>query len=416
MEKTQEFIKTLKNIPLFAEMSDSQLSKIALQIEELSIPSGTVVLCEGELADDMYIVKEGKLEVYTHGKSNEEIVLGTLKKGSHFGEQALLGKTVRNASVRTLTECILLKIKQKIFTFLLEKYRILKNELQSIGVEQLTSRLNELVGREDSHEKIRSLTEALIKANKGLIQNQKIIHEDLKAAALIQQSLLPSKSQEYSKVRFAFEYCPYLSVGGDLFDIIQVDDKMIIYILDVSGHNIPSAMVTISVAQFIQQQNLAHGKELIQPKEMINLLNKQYPFNKFDRFFTIMYLLLDLHTGKLLYSGAGHPPGIILKTSGNMEFLTSKNGIIGLNGNKDVTDQETVLTKGDKLILYTDGITDFQDASNEFFGTKRFIDLLEKNKTEPIEKLKNNVLHSLREYGKGTNQTDDFTLLGMEIL
>lgn len=119
------------------------------------------------------------------------------------------------------------------------------------GADYVTKPFNrgEVVARVRSQLKIRELTKKLIRANQELLKKQELIEEDLRAAAGIQQSLLPSRPPDVDVVDVAWRFLPCQRIGGDIFNVIQLDeDHLAIYMLDVSGHGVPSAMVAVSVS------------------------------------------------------------------------------------------------------------------------------------------------------------------------
>lgn len=123
------------------------------------------------------------------------------------------------------------------------------------GVDYITKPFNkeEVVARVRSQLKIRRLTKEIIRVNQELIKKQKYLDEDLKAAAGIQKSLLPQKLPETDNFDFAWEFLPCDLIGGDIFNVFLLDDNHLgVYMLDVSGHGVPSAMVTVSVSQILQ--------------------------------------------------------------------------------------------------------------------------------------------------------------------
>jgi ferredoxin-NADP reductase/CRP-like cAMP-binding protein len=133
----------LKGTSLFTKIDSSKLADMASQIIEVNVPAQTVFIKEGEKADALYIIKSGVLQVFTTGHQNEDVILARLEQGSFFGEQALLNTTpgLRNASVRTLSDSVLLKLNHEIFVKIVETDEILRNELEKIGFQQLLAKL-----------------------------------------------------------------------------------------------------------------------------------------------------------------------------------------------------------------------------------------------------------------------------------
>ncbi len=129
----------LKNTFLFTNLDEDKFFQLSSLVEEISVPAGVVFVKEGDKADALYIIKEGNLQVFTMGQQNDEIVLAKLENGAFFGEQAILDKTpvLRNASVMTLTDSVLLKVKNDLFFQILQSDNTLKKELEKIGEQEM---------------------------------------------------------------------------------------------------------------------------------------------------------------------------------------------------------------------------------------------------------------------------------------
>jgi sigma-B regulation protein RsbU (phosphoserine phosphatase) len=198
----------------------------------------------------------------------------------------------------------------------------------------------EVLARVRTQLNIAWLTKEIMNANKELLRKQKRLDEDLEAAAGIQQSLLPQESPDMKNVAVAWRFMPCESIGGDIFNVVQLDEThLAIYMLDVSGHGVPSALVTVSVSQMLQtHRGLLLKKsikpppyyEIRSPAEVLNLLDQEYPIERFNKYFTISYLILDLKEGLIRYSNAAHPSPILLHMDGTLELLAEGGTIIGM--------------------------------------------------------------------------------------
>lgn len=271
----------------------------------------------------------------------------------------------------------------------------------------------ELLARVQTHLKIKSLTNELIKKNQQLSKKQQILDENLSAAALIQTSFLPPAEVKMSQLNIAWLWLPSYTLGGDIFNVIQLNGKTVFYIVDVSGHDVPSALVTISVSQFLHQENGPH-KTIRSPKDMMTELDNEYPIERFDRFFTIFYALLDLETKKLTYSCAGHPPAMILSKDG-IRLMENRGTIIGLSMNYPFEESEESLLVGDKIFFYTDGIIEQKNAKEELYGIRRLLNLLEKIKDESVSSIIKLVNESLFEFKGDMPVQDDVSMMIVEI-
>jgi sigma-B regulation protein RsbU (phosphoserine phosphatase) len=269
--------------------------------------------------------------------------------------------------------------------------------------------------------------------NQELLDKQKRLDADLAAAAEIQKSLLPHRIDSAENMAVAWKFEPCEHMGGDIFNMLQLDDDhWAFYILDVSGHGVEAAMITVSVAQFLQP-NSGHlfktkaGKstqphQLMTPVEVLAALDAEFPFERFNNFLTIAYMIINTKTGELRYSNAGHPHSILLRKGGKMELLQKGGPAIGmgdfhpLNGQADRFEEGSPqLNPGDKLFVYTDGIVEYQNLSGELYGTRRFYESLEAQRGESIHDMVEQVIRSLMNFGNNAKPQDDITLLGLEL-
>ncbi len=266
--------------------------------------------------------------------------------------------------------------------------------------------------------------------NKELTWRQERIEGDLAAAADIQRSLLPQKIDSIDHLAVAWKFKPCDKIGGDIFNMAQLDDDHWgIYMLDVSGHGVPAAMVAVSVFQNLHPQA---GRILMKSGDaqqvhafrstakVLEKLDLEYTFDRFNNFFTINYVILNAATGSFTCSSAGHPPPIIIRQNGSLDILTSGNPPIGTRDLRLVEEQITFpeekrkLNSGDKLLLYTDGVFEYQNHEREFYGNEQFHRQLIDLNDRPISNLVDLQFQALMEFGNGMAPKDDISLLGVE--
>jgi sigma-B regulation protein RsbU (phosphoserine phosphatase) len=268
--------------------------------------------------------------------------------------------------------------------------------------------------------------------NQELREKQKRLDEDLEAAAEIQKSLLPLNVQAAENLEVAWKFEPCEQMGGDIFSLLQLnEDHWGIYMLDVSGHGVQAAMVTVSVSQFLQPNSghlfkrkpgkVPKNRQLSTPAEVLTALDREFPFERFNNFFTITYMIINTRTGALRYSNAGHPHSIVFRKNGKMELLKSGGPAIGigdlplLNLQKNrYAEGRLHMAAGDRLFIYTDGIVDYQNPEGEFYGTDRFYQTLEALQGESVEGIVEKAVRSLMDFGHLAEPLDDITLLGLE--
>lgn len=275
----------------------------------------------------------------------------------------------------------------------------------------------EILARIRNHLKIGQLT-------RQLKENQRLIEADMKAAAEIQQTLIPASVPDMEGLRMSWRFQPCRFVGGDIFNIIRLDEAhTAFYMIDVSGHGVPSAMITVSVSQMLMQNMDQLVKkepvkggyyEIVSPDEVLNKLNRQYPIERFGRFFTMVYMMINTRNKYLHYSSAGHPPPILVTGGGEMKLLEKGGPLIGVCSAAAFESERVEFESGCRVFLYTDGIMDCENESGEFFGADRFYDTVERFKHEPVEKALDHICETVQAFAGSTPLRDDVSIIGIE--
>lgn len=297
------------------------------------------------------------------------------------------------------------------------------------GRDYITKPFNggELLARIRTQLEISSLTEQLMKVNEDLRRKQILLENDLKAAAEIQKSFLPPEPPESKAIEVAWQFQPCDAVGGDILNIFRLDeDHYGFYVLDVSGHGVPAAMVTASVHQQLhlstgmilkKSTNTPPHYEIVSPSKVLTNLDKNYPLDRFDRYFTISYMILNTRNGQILYSSAGHPPPLLLRTSGELLPLKEGGTIIGMGGILPFDEGRIQLEPGDILFLYTDGLPEYRNREGEFLSDKRFQAILGEQKGSSAKEATEAVVKAvITSFGEGNLPQDDITLLAVRYL
>ena len=248
------------------------------------------------------------------------------------------------------------------------------------------------------------------KLESELILKNKKMSKDLHFAKRIQEKILPAK-EIIENVSIDYIYKPSDLLSGDMFDMFQIDDEHIgIYISDVSGHGVAAAMMTM----YIRQTMRSIIDDIISPSEALSELYKR--FSKLnlevDKYFTIFYGVFNKNTYEFKYSNAGHNCLPIKYNEMGLEMLEIKGFPMTLLFDEVYYSENSIkLTKGDRLLFYTDGITEAKDKTGEEFGMEGLLSVIETSDYDILNEINNRIIdHSWGE------QNDDFALVLMEIL
>lgn len=260
-------------------------------------------------------------------------------------------------------------------------------------------------------------------AEQELERKRQRLEEDLRAAGEIQKRLLPRDGAVLPGAAMAWTFLPSGQVGGDAFNFIPLADGCTaFYMLDVSGHGVPSALVAFSACQALQdiaglQGGSPAGRAEVMPRpvEVMRRLEAEFPFSRFGQFFTLCYMVLDARQGLLSWSCAGHPPPFLLRPGQAPVLLDGSGPAIGLGHVDGFRQTQIALEPGDRLLLYTDGVTEYR-SGGELFGEERLRAVLAEAGELPLEHVLASVTERLGEFGQGQGPKDDVSMLLVEYL
>lgn len=243
------------------------------------------------------------------------------------------------------------------------------------------------------------------------------IDKELEFARQIQHSALPSVFPPYPN-RFDFDIYAQMytakEVGGDFYDFYLLgEDKLAFLIADVSGKGIPAAMFMMTAKTLIKSL-VESGIDASEAFTQAN--NKLCENNEAGMFVTAWLGILDLNSGVLKYVNAGHNPPLIKHSGGYFEYLCSKpNFILAGMENIKYKATEIQLSPEDEIFLYTDGVTEAANTSNELFGADRLFESLNENDNLSANQLCNKVKSDVDKFVGNALQFDDITMLAVKL-
>lgn len=255
----------------------------------------------------------------------------------------------------------------------------------------------DLISKIHNQTKLVKLQKQLTMAQKALEENLEIVHKqknelerNLNLASKIQEALIPKSLGDIPNCSFNWIFQPSGRVGGDIFDVFMLDDDNVgIYMVDVMGHGVASSMLAVILSETLildvgrgsplkRKINQPPYYEIATPLEVINYLNKRFPFGKYNHYFTIFYMILNTKTGAMKYVRAGHPTPLLVKGTGEIVELDAYGTPVGFEFDEEYEEKTVYLDPGDHLIIYTDGLMELKDESGKAIEYDGIVDYIQK--------------------------------------
>jgi len=281
-------------------------------------------------------------------------------------------------------------------------------------------------------ERVLSLQQGLREKNRELanINNQlhsahKLVEDDLKAAAWMQQRLLPLPAQEAAGVRCAWRLRPFGYIAGDIFNLFPLDENTVgFYLLDVSGHGVPAAMMSVTLSMVLTPDathgsplkrfdNTSGESQVLSPDGAVRELNRRFQ-SKDDRYFTMIYGVLEIRSSKLRLAQAGHPSPILVRRGGEPILVGNGGMPVGLWPEIEFDCLDFVVAPGDRLLLYSDGVTECVSKGGETFGEARLLAFLREHPSPSLDELLDGLLAKITSWAGTSEFTDDVSLLALD--
>lgn len=242
---------------------------------------------------------------------------------------------------------------------------------------------------------------------------QKSIAKDLKLASDIQRGIIPQTIPDWKGLQFWNSFLPMQEVSGDYYDYFTTDDSMIgIALCDVSGHGVPAAFITALSKMLFSVYRSSSPSSIFKKvnRDLLELL-------QYQGYTTCIYAVID-ENYSMTYSVAGHPkPILVRKETSQAQILEGEGTFLGMfpEANDYYEDYKVQLSPGDKIFLYTDGVTEAESDDGSRFGESRLLDAINQTKDLPIRESIESIMKVLNEFTMGTDQGDDITVLGFEL-
>jgi phosphoserine phosphatase RsbU/P len=246
-----------------------------------------------------------------------------------------------------------------------------------------------------------------VAAKRALARDEQLalLHQELEVARRIQLSILPTGFPVSEHFTVAARYAPMTSVAGDFYEFLNPEGaRPGLLVADVSGHGVPAALIAsmVKVATNSQREHAAS------PERLLGGVNEALCGSTQSQFVTAAYVYLDAEKGELAYSAAGHPPMLLLR-EGRVSSIEENGLLLGMFSGAVYSSTKRALLKGDRLLLYTDGVIEAANGGEEEFGPERLCKLLAESAGMAAEQTADLILSTVQ--GWASTQMDDLTVV-----
>ena len=259
-------------------------------------------------------------------------------------------------------------------------------------------------------------------AEERLAAANRQMRRDLLAAARIQKSLLPEQTPSVAGVEVAWAFRPCQELAGDMLNVFRLDDdRLAFFILDVSGHGVPAALLSFTLAHTLTAtpgscllQRRGDGWAATGPAQVAAQLNRRFPLDPVaPQYFTLFYALLTPSTGEVRLVSAGHPLAIVSPREGAPWRLVATGPPIGLSEGAQYAERVLRLEVGDRLVVFTDGLPEALSPTGDELGFERVLQTVQTYRDEELRALVDKLAEDGVRWAQGAPQ-DDISVAAFE--
>jgi phosphoserine phosphatase RsbU/P len=234
------------------------------------------------------------------------------------------------------------------------------------------------------------------------------VSQDWLLACSVQERFMRGAAQNYGQIDYAASCRQMRALGGDCYDFCcQADGQLTMLVGDASGKGVAAALMMASVQASLRTAALFTGSDLT---TLLRVVNVQACVSSVaDRYATLFYCVLDQGTRTLRYANAGHNPPVVLHADGSIDWLEPSGGPVGLFSDASWEERVIQLLPGDRVLAYTDGVTEICGSSGEEWGIDGLLQAANSRETRSADELVHTILDAMDDFS-GYVQTDDATV------
>jgi len=301
------------------------------------------------------------------------------------------------------------------------------NRLSLTPVQDDSGETTHYIGVQSDVTERREAEDRLREANRELKVAAARMNRNLDAAARIQRSLLPDALPRVPGVQFAWSFTPSDRLAGDLLGIVPLDDREVgLYVIDVAGHGVSAALLSVTLSHWLEPARgrsplvtvdpVSGAARSVSPAAVAERLSAEFPFDtRTALYFTMLYGVLDLAARCFRFACAAHPGPIVLPAAGTPRLVAAAGLPIGIVPGATWQEVGVDLGPGDRLFLYSDGLTEAQNASEQEFRVERLLAEIAGTRELPLDESLRAILLRVQAWSGPGGHTDDITIVALEL-
>lgn len=398
----------------FNKLDETTLESLRTLAHLRHYPPGTVLCRQGNIEHTFYIVVEGRVAVSQKQESGQPRLLSMIGPNGYFGEMGLLDNTPRVATITTVAPTTVLEVNEELFDQIVEAspsvaYTITRGILA-------TARENDRRAIEDLQAKNDALEKAYadLQAAQAELVGKERLERELELAADVQRKLLPDELPQIPGYNFAFFLKPARQVGGDFYDVSELDEDHVgILIADVADKGFHAALfMAVTRTLFLQE-----GKRFLSPAQVALAVHEGMleVSTQDDVFVTAFYGVLNKRTNVLNYVRAAQERPLLYRPGEPLHVLSGNGRFLGMLPGLTLQEYSVQLQSGDRLLLYSDGVTDSINWDEEPYDHERLLTAVAVNGHLSATELIQHIADDITEWCQGAPPFDDLTMLVVEV-
>ncbi|MCC6607405.1 MAG: SpoIIE family protein phosphatase [Anaerolineae bacterium] len=387
------------------------LRQVAKRVE---YPPNTTLCHQGEVEHVFYVVVKGNVAVVRVLESGEERILNMVGRNGYFGEMGLIDDSPRAANCVTLTPTTVLEVTEEAFDSFVKNSPPLANLL----LQRILSNARNLdrMYIEDLQKKNEALEQAYarLKAAQARLVEQERLERELELAAQVQRNLLRQLLPQFPDYDFAAYLQPARQVGGDFYDVLEIDDEHVgVLIADVADKGFHAALfMAVTRTLFLQE-----GRHSLSPAEVALAVHRGMfdVANSDEVFLTAFYGVLHRPTGRLTYIRAAHERPFLLRPGRDVMALPGGGRFLGMMPDLSLVEETIELLPGDRLVMFSDGVPDAVNEADQGYTNQQLAAAIAACGPRPAAEIVKYLVKDVAQWQGNAAPFDDLTLLVLEV-